>query len=175
MKIGQMKLIFIISMIGLFTLSCEKGTSQPLSDEEIQQKRQFIADNIKKLYKETTKQPDTLLRLDSKINEVTEILSSKKFQLNHTIENKDVIRELLHKKFIYDYQVHYIVVPLENLESGTIERHLKTHELLLNTIDKPKAFRMGIAIETINNEYFSVSVKNTAICRSEPLPVRIKR
>ena len=149
----NIKLILIICMVGFFTLSCEKATSQRLSDEEIQSKRHFIADKIKELYQEKTNQPDTLFRLDPNINEVTEILSSRKVQLNQTREHKDVIRKLLRKKFIYDYQVHYIVVPLENLEPGTIEWHLKTHELLLNTIDKPNAFRMGIAIESTNKEY----------------------
>ncbi len=143
----------IILTISLFTLSCEKTTSQPLTDEEIHQKRHFIADEIKRIYHEKTNQPDTLIKLDPKINNVIEILSSRKVQLNHPWEQKNVIRELLQKKFIYDYQVHYIIVPLENLEPETIERHLKTHELLLNTIDQPNAFRMGIAIESTNKEY----------------------
>ncbi len=148
----NIKFVLTICLVSFFTFSCEKTTSQPLTREEIQLKRNFIAEKIKELYSQRTNQPDTLFRLNPEINEVTEILSSKKV-LNHTREHKDVIRELLNMKFIYDYQVHYFAVHLENLDSRTIERHLKKHESLLNAIDQPNAFRMGIAIEAINNEY----------------------
>ncbi len=152
-KYRQIKSIFIICIVSFFTFNCEKAISQSLPDEEINQKRQFIAGKVKQLYEQKTKQPDTLFKMKPKLNEVTKILSSDTFQIKHVEVDKDLIRKLLHEQSIYDYQVHYIKIPLKNLKSNTIEQQIKEHELVKEIIENPYANRMGVDIEVVNDEY----------------------
>ena len=150
----RIKPITLVLLFGLISLNGEKALSQTrLSDEEIGQKRHLIASSIKELYTQRTKQPDTLFRMEPEMNKAAKILGSDTFQIKHAEVDKALIRELLHARFIYDYQVYYIKVSLNSLKYNTIAQQIKEHERVKEIIENPFANRIGVDIEVANDEH----------------------
>ncbi len=146
--------ITLVLLFFLIFLNCEKALSQTrLSDEEIGQTRHLIATSIKELYTQRTNQPDTLFRMEPEMNKVAGVLGSDTFLIRHAEVDKTLIRQLLHAQFIYDYQVHYIKIPLKSLNSNTITQQIKEHERVKEIIKNPFANRIGVDIDVANDEH----------------------
>ena len=150
----RIKPFALVLLLGLILLNSEKAISQTtLTNEELGQKRHLIASSIKELYTQSTNQPDTLFRMEPAMNKVAGILCSDTFQIRHAEVDKTLIRELLQAQFIYDYQVHYIKIPLKSLNSNTITQQIKEHERVKEIIKNPFANRIGVDIEVANDEH----------------------
>lgn len=146
--------LIIIVLCGFFILSFEKAESQPgIDQQKITKAKETINNQIKELRKQKISQPDTIFRIDSLLSQATAILSSDTFRIKRPEIDNNEIRKLLRKKGIYDYQVNYIKIPLNDLDAKTIKKQLNNHSELLNQLDKLSVNRLGIALEKANEKY----------------------
>jgi len=125
-------------------------SQQVITDQQI---NQLIRDNIKALHKDKTNLPDTSYKIDTKLSKVTEIICSDTFRTQHATIAYEDIRTLLRKEQIYDYNVHYMSIPVESLKNKVIRRSFKDHAMLQTVLDNPFINKQGIVIEQINGQH----------------------
>jgi hypothetical protein len=105
------------------------------------------------MYVRQTNQPDTLYKVDPKATAVAEIISSDTFRTQKPEVDKNEIRKLLQIQGNFDYQVHYVKMPLNNLQTATVVNQLNMLPNLSRILNNPYANRQGIAIESENGQY----------------------
>jgi hypothetical protein len=148
-----MKTLTILLILCIFLPGCEKAEAQQGSQQKIQEAKQTINNKLREMYVRQTNQPDTLYKVDPNVTAVAEILSSDTFRTQKPEVDKNEIRKLLQKQGNFDYQVHYVKMPLNNLQTASIVDQLNMRSNLSRILNNPYANRQGIARESENGQY----------------------
>ena len=148
-----MNTLTILLILCIFLPGCEKTEAQQVSKQKKQEAKKTINNKLQQMYVQQTNQPDTLYKVDPKLTAVAEIISSDTFRTQKPDVNQNEIRKLLQKQGNYDYQVHYVKMSLNNLQTANIANQLNMRPNLSKILNNPYANRQGIAIESENGQY----------------------
>jgi len=143
-------LILYFAAIALFF---NNGTAISQHFIKDQQTHQLIRDNIRALHKDKSSLPDTAFKIDTRLTKVTEIICSDTFRTRHDAIIPGDIRKLLREEQIYDYNVHYISLPVPGLKNSEISRAFEKNNTLNAVLDNPYVKKQGVVVEQTGDQY----------------------
>jgi hypothetical protein len=114
---------------------------------------ELVRGNIRSLHKNKATLSDSSYRVDTTLSKITEILCSDTFKAKHANITHEDIRSVLHERLIYDYNVHFLSIPVKSLKDVDIYTALKNQDSLQILLDNPYIEKQGVVIEQIKGQY----------------------